>query len=500
MLWFLGAGLAFAAIAYVWLVARKSPFGKTMKDFARALTRSAAFRDSIGQILRERSDAIDAAIAAPPPADVEIPGLVHRLMGTDELDADVAEIHLTKAGSRAVAELLLALGQCQCVWTNAEGNIDTSSPAGRVVQLLWESRCRQLGERIGYLWDHPDWQVYRYTMRARAALGEEHLSDWAISILNDDSENASIKHDAIAEGIERSIEEGWAAPEFTAKLLAWAEDNLTNTSKPPSKWAAEFFAAHGGPRALQLMQSDRILTLANDRTLHFVLKELNKQAVLVSPDLARQAVNRALDTPDIWPWPWVFKPALIALARAYPDEAMAIAESSLNREDGPFRSEAIDFIREQRGFPQAWEAEAPEGMTLRPDEAQLLLVLRQVSEANGQIGNGGLSQYFFNSSGDYWERDAMAFEAVGDPLAARTLRKASNLIAAGGASNDRKTRMRQYANLPKGVERKLDSLNKVFWGSRMDAVVVRFMLQHADLLRRVKEARKAAVADEPLIE
>ncbi|MBX3405571.1 MAG: DUF4375 domain-containing protein [Phycisphaeraceae bacterium] len=495
MWWILLIAVAMlCAVVAAHLLRKRSP-RKAMKAFAKAIVGSSAFSKSMSEMLSERSKAIDAANAAPPPTAVQIPGLVHQLISNNELESYVADIRLKKAGKRAESELLRVLGDKRVTWDKQEGNDRWGSPAERVSRALWRLNCRELGERIGHLWDHSDWRVFTQAIRAKAALGRACLSDWAIAILDDhDSENCSMKHNAVADGVERAVQEGWAEREFIARLLSWAEANIVDTARRPSKWAIQFCAANGGSRAIQILQSPELLSLNNDRNLHFILDELNKHGVVISPDFARRTIDKSL-VMEAWPWPWTFKPALIALARVYPQEAIEIASAQFERTKGPLASNAIDFVRAQLELPMPWATDPPPDMVLSTEEKAAVEVLNCACSASGEIGNGGLSQYFFNPSGDHWERDARAFETIGGQPAADAMRKAAHVVSPSGAAEDRETRIKQYAALSESKEKELDALSWACTGNHLEAAELRFMIKHGELFRRVREARRKAGMD-----
>jgi hypothetical protein len=117
-----------------------------------------------------------------------------------------------------------------------------------------------------------------------------------------------------------------------------------------------------------------------------------------------------------------------------------------------------------------------------------------IREATGEIGNGGLSQYFFNSSGNRWPQTVEAFRTIGDHEGAEALSKAAHMIDPAGASTERSLRERQYAAMSEADEERMGRLSGVFW-HRMNLVMLRFMQRHKALFQRIRTARLAAGLD-----
>ena len=134
------------------------------------------------------------------------------------------------------------------------------------------------------------------------------------------------------------------------------------------------------------------------------------------------------------------------------------------------------------GFEQrAWELEEKSGFAaLHPTQKHYLAVLM----FDGEVNNGGLSQYFFNSSGDYW-RDALAgLEAMGFKERLVVLSTAIGKFGKGGPSEDRERRQNQLAKL----ERKSDAfegLDDAYYKSKefVEVFAKRYVLKNPEVFR-----------------
>lgn len=478
--------IAFAAgvLAVLWAAwkrPRRTP--RAMKQFARDLVEHPDYYEQLDAEHDRFVRTLDEARAAPPPRPPDFPRLIDDLLSPDRPRFCVAEIRLKKVVAEAEASLLAALDDPRATWTrDTEGWGPDSAPAERVVRLLAAIPSRALGERIGHLADHPDRHVRGPAIRARAALGRADDLPFVLGRLAEQSEDAE-------EGVELTIGRGWAEPAFVAGVRAWAERTALDDSQPFSVWAVAFYAEHGGPAAVEALRSPRVLSVSNNRTVHVALEQLNRRGVRLDAGLVRPLLDRAIACPETWPWNCVFGPALRALAASDPDVATRAAEEHLDRPDSPFHRDAIKFLRNSAGLPVPHAIEPPAGLALSAAERELIDELLRCSTVYGEVCNGGLSQYFFNSSGGEWPRHVRALRAIGFEAGAAAVEEAARLIHPDGASPDRGQRIARYAALSDRKEARLDELSRLFYS---DAPRLRFMLRHRDLFARVREARAEA--------
>ncbi len=482
---------ALAALAAGALVVGWAAWGRTrrrpraMKQYARDLIEHPEYHQRIDEEHAQFVRALDEAEAAPPPGPADFPRLIDDPLSHDRLRVGVANIRLKKVVADAELLLLATLDDPRATWTKDDAQSVASAPAERVARLLASIPSRQLGERIGHLADHPDWHVHHLAVKARAALGRADDLPFVLGKLAEQSDEAQ-------DGVELAMRRGWAEPAFVAGVSEWAERTTLGDSHPFSLWAVAFHAEYGGTAAIEALRSPRVLSVSNNRTVHAALEQLNRRGVRIQPEVVRPLLDKALACPETWPWNCVFGPALRALSVSAPDSATRLAEEHLDRPDSPFHREAIDFLRASAGLPMPYAIEPPAGMELSAADQGVLELLLHCSTVYGQVNNGGLSQYFFNSSGDDWPRHVRALRAIGFEAGAAAVEEAAGLIHPGGASPDRGQRIAQYAALSERKEARLDALSRLF---SSDAPRLRFMLQHKDLFVRVRKARSEAGLD-----
>jgi hypothetical protein len=457
-----------------------------MKQFARDLVEHPDYAEQLGEEMDRLGRALDDARAAPPPTPAEIPGLIDDLLSDDCLRSRAADTRLGKVAATAEPLLLAALDDPRATWVRADG-VDSfdGAPAERLVRLLATLPSHALGDRIGHLADHPDWRVSNPAVKARTALGRAADLPFVLGKLAEQSTDAQ-------EGVELSIKQGWAEPAFVEGVRAWAERTALDGSLPFSYWAVGFYAEHGGPAAVEALRSPTVLSVSNNRTVHAALAQLNRRGVRVEPEVVRPLLDKALACPETWPWNCVFGPALRALAASDPAAAARVAGDHLDRPESPHHDTATEFLRESAGLPMPFAVDPHAGMALTDDERELVAALSDCELVYGEVCNGGLSQYFFNSAGGEWRRHAAALRAIGFEAGAAAVEEASRLIHPDGVSPDRTERITQYAALTERKEKRLDELSRLFYS---DAPRVRFMLRHRELFVRIRQARSEAGLD-----
>jgi len=80
-----------------------------------------------------------------------------------------------------------------------------------------------------------------------------------------------------------------------------------------------------------------------------------------------------------------------------------------------------------------------------------------------EINNGGMHQYFLNSSGDFAGETPAVFRRIGAEEAARILSEANAFFGQDGPPADREARMAALLAFPKNLENRIDELTGEFY-------------------------------------
>lgn len=135
------------------------------------------------------------------------------------------------------------------------------------------------------------------------------------------------------------------------------------------------------------------------------------------------------------------------------------------------------------GFEQRiWDTEKRSGSEALSQHQKLYSA---VFMCDAEINNGGLAQYFVNSSGDRW-RDAVAgFKAMGCKERLDLLKEAIAMFGTDGPSLDRSVRQNQLSKLYKRNEALFEELESRYYKSSevVEVLAARFVLENPEGFR-----------------
>ncbi len=222
------------------------------------------------------------------------------------------------------------------------------------------------------------------------------------------------------------------------------------------------------------------------RIVHKVLKTLANAKVPVQRELLLDLIS-ALDTSDLK------NPRKYALG-----EALRLLGQMQNPEDREFLSAKLTHAENRvaegaaagllcshglEGFEKRiWESEEKSGYDSLPDHQRHYSA---VLMCDAEIKNGGLAQYFVNSSGDRW-RDALAgLEAIGSKDRLGVVREAISLFGPDGPSENRDKRQAQLSKLYKKNDSIFEALESRYYKSAevVEVLASRFVLANPDSFR-----------------
>ena len=104
---------------------------------------------------------------------------------------------------------------------------------------------------------------------------------------------------------------------------------------------------------------------------------------------------------------------------------------------------------------------------------------------DGQVNNGGLSQYFFNSSGDHWPEALAGLQAMDFVERLAVLREAVAKFGKNGPSQDRNRRQEQLAKLERKSDDVFGSLDGRYYKSAevIEVLANQYVLKNADAFK-----------------
>jgi hypothetical protein len=100
---------------------------------------------------------------------------------------------------------------------------------------------------------------------------------------------------------------------------------------------------------------------------------------------------------------------------------------------------------------------------------------------DGEVNNGGFSQYFFNSSGDFWREALAGLELMGLNERANVLKAAVAKFGSTPPSANREERMRQMAVLENAEASPFETIESRYYKCEpaLRAAVLRYVIEHA---------------------
>lgn len=281
-------------------------------------------------------------------------------------------------------------------------------------------------------------------------------------------------------GLQRAIK-NHRLDEECARELFQDVAQLVITGGNPDKSAALLLSIDQ-KKATDLFLSDKVFT-ANAPSLHEALEALADMRIAVPRERLLSLIADLEEGELKYPKTDALGESLrllgqhkLASDRAFLEARTGSAEPQVA--EGAAAGLIASFDLE--GFDQrTWDAERTKGFfTLKPAQKQYLAVLMY----DGEVNNGGLSQYFFNSSGDHW-RDALAgLEAMGFNERLAVLREAVSRFGKDGPSQDRERRQEELAKLARKNDALFDPLDDRYYSSKevIEVHAKRFVLKNSE--------------------
>jgi len=100
----------------------------------------------------------------------------------------------------------------------------------------------------------------------------------------------------------------------------------------------------------------------------------------------------------------------------------------------------------------------------------------------GQVNNGGLDQYYFNSSGDYAADAVASLDAIGAKHTANLVRQANAMFGEAGPSPERFVRQDQLEALDEADQKRLGELDQAFYKyhDKLDVLLKAYVRAHKE--------------------
>jgi HEAT repeat protein len=437
------------------------------------------------KLQEERQDADQAAVAAQAWDDATIAKQVRHFVlnapTAREMWSDFKA--LQSLGPRVHQPLLDLLRdkQLYALLVKPTGeDIVPETPFNRACDLLGNTPPKEAVDALApFLIDASD-GIRKDAARTIAKTGSTEITPYIRRALNDDVEyvrshtliglesaltanrlNDNVSHDLFPD-IKRLLEEGKNADDATAVLFCLNREAATSFYLSPEVFHAESRIIHNALRVL-----------ANTRTS------------VPRGDLL--ALISSLDVKDIrYPKTYALSEALRLLGQRQNAEDRDKLTSYLDHPENEVARGAGAGLLASHGLEdfqqKIWDKEEKSGIqSLSTDQQYVSAVL----VCDGEINNGGFSQYFVNSSGNDWKHALAGLEAMASTERLRLLKEALAVFGPNGPSEDREKRQHQLSKIYGKNDTIFENLESQYYKSNehLDPLIARFVIAHAESFR-----------------
>lgn len=391
-----------------------------------------------------------------PPANPSrryIDKLVGRLL--KENTAWNARRELTLIGSATVASLLAALDDSRFHRAEWEKFSQVPAPLESALELLVSHAADDAVQIASPLVKSPSANVRKTAALHLATAGRASTIPILHQLMQDED---GYVRSYVRIGIHRAVTDGRPDTQFRQQAYELLLSQLDQDWGSAGNDAADTIVVLDPARAAADLGDEHWLSLAN-RNAHRVLQACNRASIL----LPEPALKRLLDASlaravgeRCYPNDYVAAEALHALALRHADGIDEVAQSLLNHEKERMREAAAEALAALAGLTD------PTGFVLDRQNndgyGSLSREQRTVYCAflfDAEVCNGGLMQFFGNSSGDHAVDTLEALAELGHKEAHTALQTAMRLVGPLSRETDRELRLT-------GFEGRWDELQPAF--------------------------------------
>ena len=246
-------------------------------------------------------------------------------------------------------------------------------------------------------------------------------------------------------------------------------------------YAADLLVEFNATKAKDFFMSEAFFTPRSE-SLHEALEALANHKVPISRERLLKLI-RDLEASEIkYPQSYSLAHALRCLGQnRQADDLKLFERLAAHDEERVARGAAEGLLayHSLEGFSKRiWDTEQKSGFaSLTPEQRHWIAV----SMFDGEVNNGGLSQYFFNSSGDYWREALSGLEAMGAGERATILKEAVAKFGTEAPSKNREQRQDQLAKLARKDDALFDALDSRYYASKevIDVLMTKYVIKNA---------------------
>lgn len=284
-------------------------------------------------------------------------------------------------------------------------------------------------------------------------------------------------------GLEYALNRSGLAEVAQAELFSDVA-NLLREDKNADKAAAILYRLDSA-KALEFFLSPEVFT-AKSPILHEALEVLADAKVPVSRGTLLTLIQ-SLEADELkYPQTYTLAEALRLLGQHRNESDRDFLRQRLTHAEARVAKGAAAGLLGSfglEGFEQRiWDAEKKNDIAGLTDQQRLY---RAVFICDAEINNGGLSQYFVNSSGDDWRNAMAGFKAMGFSERFSVLTEATGMFGPNGPSPNRSVRQDQLSKLYKRKDTMFDALDTRYYDSTevVEVFASKYVLAHPEAFR-----------------
>lgn len=465
-----GLVIAIAAFAAWFLLARRAaprPIG--FRDYVR----DPSLRQTVSQRLNAQDQLVHKLATLPPDA------LVTELLDDECHDIVRKAVALNPACAQP---LINALGDPRFRRASKpnprHGMLQRSQPLDTVLMCLYDLRPASAAAPLASLVNDPTDSIRKHAAWALGAIGtQQALEPLKVSFRDQDEYVCSYA----MSGVRRALDAGATTPQFRAAAFDLVQTALYRPEYTVSRAAPECLLLLDRERAIHVLTDPKSLSL-DQPGVEYRLRALREAQVAIDESTLLRLIARAERHVDTATSASLLGELLRSLASTSPQTAATVVERFLDAPSKDVAEAAAEAFAIARGISDPFgfgfdqlDKHDWEGL---PHSIRLALAVRILID---EVNNGGLSQYFVNSSGQRW-RDALnGLEAIG---AASDLAMFKAAIARFGKippDQDDDKRHHQLAAIENADDGAFSAFDDAFYKDpdAREVLLMRFIVKHA---------------------
>jgi HEAT repeat protein len=399
------------------------------------------FRKQAQAELEERSKPKDIK---PPisPSPTHINELVARLLDINAVAA--ADEELSLIGAVATPALVAAMRDPRYQQEYERSNGSTFLPLGYVLGLLLDHAPDQAVPAAAPLIQSPSSEIRKSLASHLGSSGRDDAVPLLAQLLNDDD---GFVRSYVQMGVMSALKDGRASDRFRREMYDIFLAQCDQEWKVAGNKAAFAVVTLDPERAAVDLASERWLTPSN-RDVHRIIQACNQSRIRLPADRIRQLLDYSLARAvgnNCYPHQYIVAAALEALALSLGDQAKTLIESLLTSDQDEIQESAGRALVTLAGLDDPFnfvvERLQANGFASLTTPQRVVFFAHMF---DAEVCNGGIMQFFGNSSGNQCAETLEALRILDLPDAVHCLERAMNLVGPLSRESDRDMRLSAF--------------------------------------------------------